>query len=74
MIKIGGSRPPFKDIQEQAKYGPGSGDYYSLLMGREFKPGRWSILLDFDNEADDATSSGLDLVDKLNMDQYDAPE
>ncbi|MFM7982605.1 MAG: hypothetical protein ACKPKO_25110, partial [Candidatus Fonsibacter sp.] len=42
--KIGGSRPPFKGIQEQKKYGPGSGTYYSRLMGREFKPGRWSIL------------------------------
>ena len=43
-------------------------------MGREFKPGRWSILLDFDNKADDASHSGLDLVKKLNMDQYDAPK
>ena len=42
--KVGGSRPPLKGIQEQIKYGPGSGKYYSLLMGREFKPGRWSIL------------------------------
>ncbi|MFM7853311.1 MAG: hypothetical protein ACKO96_15670 [Flammeovirgaceae bacterium] len=32
--KIGGSRPPFKGIQEQIKYGPMSGKYYSLLMGR----------------------------------------
>ncbi len=42
-------------------------------MGREFKLGRWSILLDFDNKADDAAQSGLDLDKKLNMDQYDAP-
>ncbi|MFM7978538.1 MAG: bifunctional DNA primase/polymerase, partial [Candidatus Fonsibacter sp.] len=40
----------------------------------EFKPGRWSILLDFDNKADDATHSGLDLAKMLNMDQYDAPK
>ena len=43
-------------------------------MGQEFKPGRWSILLDFDNKADDASQSGLVLKEKLNMDQYDAPK
>ncbi|MFM7982903.1 MAG: hypothetical protein ACKPKO_26625 [Candidatus Fonsibacter sp.] len=43
-------------------------------MGPEFKPGRWSIPLDFGNKADDASQSGLDLVKKLNMDQYDAPK
>ena len=43
-------------------------------MGREFKPGRWSILLDLDNKAEEATLSGLDLAKKLNMDQYDAPK
>ena len=42
-------------------------------MGREFKPGPWSILLDFDNKADEASHSGLDLAKKLNMDQYNAP-
>ena len=46
--KIGGSRPPFKGQQERKIYGPDAGDYFSLLMGKEFKPGRWSILLDFD--------------------------
>ncbi len=70
---IGGSRPQFSRITEQEKYGDNSGDYYSLLMGREFKPGRWSILLDFDNKADYAAQSGLALDKKLNMDQYDAP-
>ncbi len=72
--KISGSRPPFKDIKEQIKYGPGSGKYYSLLMGREFQPGRWSILLDFDNKADETSQSGLDLAKKLNMYQYNAPK
>ena len=71
--KIGGIRPAFSKIKEQINYKSGSGDYYSLLMGREFKPGCWSILLDFDNKAYEASQSGLDLVDKLNMDQYDAP-
>ncbi|MFM7979766.1 MAG: hypothetical protein ACKPKO_10660, partial [Candidatus Fonsibacter sp.] len=41
-------------------------------MGREFKPGRWPILLDFDNKADETSQSGLVLDKKLNMDQYDA--
>ncbi len=43
-------------------------------MGREFRPGRWPILLDFDNKADEASHSGLDLVKKLNMDQCNAPK
>ena len=43
-------------------------------MGREFKPGRWSILLDFDNKDDETSHSGFELVEKLNMDQYDAPK
>ena len=72
--KIGGSRPVFSKITQQIDYESGSGDYYSLLMGREFKPGCWSILLDFDNNADDASHSGLDLVRKLNVDQYAAPK
>ncbi|MFM7982925.1 MAG: hypothetical protein ACKPKO_26735, partial [Candidatus Fonsibacter sp.] len=72
--KIGGSRPAFSKIKEQTNYGSNSGDYYSLLMGREFKPGCWSILLDFDNKADDASRSGTDLAKMLNMEQYDAPK
>ncbi|MFM7987603.1 MAG: hypothetical protein ACKPKO_50640, partial [Candidatus Fonsibacter sp.] len=43
-------------------------------MGHEFKPGRWSILLDFDRKSDDAAQSGLVLEEKLNMGQYNAPE
>ena len=39
--RIGGSRPVFSKITKQKDYEPGSGDYYLLLMGREFKPGRW---------------------------------
>ncbi len=37
-------------IKEQPKYDANSGDYYSLLMGREFLPGRFVLLLDFDNK------------------------
>ncbi|MFM7981304.1 MAG: hypothetical protein ACKPKO_18510, partial [Candidatus Fonsibacter sp.] len=43
-------------------------------MGRAFKPGRWSVLLDLDNKADEASQSGLDLVKQPNMYQYDAPK
>ena len=72
---IGGSRPAFSIITKQAAYTSSSaGKYSRLLMGREFRPGRWSILLDFDNKADEACQSGLDLINKLNMDQYDAPK
>ncbi|MFM7987678.1 MAG: hypothetical protein ACKPKO_51030, partial [Candidatus Fonsibacter sp.] len=71
---IGGSRPAFSKITKHINYTSRSGNYYCLLMGREFKTGRWSILLDFDNKADEASHSGLDLVKKLNMDQHDAPK
>ena len=71
---IGGSRPALSNITKQPTYSSSAGGYYSLLMGREFRPGRWSILLDFDNEADEASQSGLDLVKKVNMDQYGAPK
>jgi hypothetical protein len=72
--KISGARPAFSQIKEQIDYSSKSGDYYSLLMGREFKPGRWSILLDFDNKADETSHNGRELVEKLNMDQYNAPQ
>ena len=72
--KIAGARPAFSKIQKQPKYEPGDGKYYSLLMGREFKPGRWSILLDFDNKADEYSRNGLELAEKLNLDQYDGPK
>ena len=72
--QIGGSRPAFSSIVSQPVYSSVAGKYYSLLMGRDFKPGRWSILLDCDNKVDEASQSGLDLVKKLNMDQYDPPK
>ena len=43
-------------------------------MGREFQPGRWAILLDFDNKAEGDLKSGLDLVEKLDMNQHNAPK
>jgi len=59
-------------IKEQPKYGPNSGNYYALLMGREFLPGQFVLLLDFDNK-DDGAVNGMQLIQKLNMDQYGAP-
>ena len=54
-------------------YSSEAGRYYSLLMGCEFKLARWSVLLDFENTADDASQSGIDLIHKLNVDQYRRP-
>ncbi|MFM7979233.1 MAG: hypothetical protein ACKPKO_07950 [Candidatus Fonsibacter sp.] len=71
---IGGSRPAFSKFTKLIDYTSGSGHYYSLRMGREFKLGCWSVLLDFDNKADNASQSGIDLINKLNMDQYYAPK
>ena len=72
--KIGGSRPKFSKIEKQIKYKKGDGTHYSLLMGREFKEGRWVVLLDFDNKEDENSKSGLDLAEKLNLDSYEAPK
>ncbi len=41
---IGGSRPAFSNITKQLTYSSSAGEYYALLMGREFRPGRWWIL------------------------------
>jgi len=72
--KIKGKHPKFLQIEEQPTYGKGSGDYYSLLMGREIKLGRFVILLDFDNKEDEGSRTGLELAEMLDMDQYGAPK
>ena len=59
---------------KQVEYKADAGSYYSLLMGREYKPGRFVMLLDFDNKVEGETQSGMDLAEKLNMDQYNAPK
>ena len=64
--KIGGSRPAFSKITKQPAYSSSAGDYYSLLMGRQFRPGRWSILLDFDSKADEASHRGLASISSRN--------
>lgn len=60
-------------IKKQPTYNNNSGDYYALLMGREFLPGRWVLLLDFDNKEEEGSKNGMELISKLNMDQYKAP-
>ncbi len=60
-------------ISQQWQYNENSGDYYAMLMGRKFIPGRWVLLLDFDNEEEDCSVIGFELIMKLNMDQYKAP-
>ena len=72
--KIGGGRPAFSKIDHQPSYDKGSGKFYSLLMGREFKPGRFILLLDFDNKADDTSNNGLELAKLLRMDERGAPK
>ena len=44
-------------ITEQPKYNKGGGDYYALLMGREFLPGRFVLLLDFDNKEEEGSET-----------------
>ena len=60
--KIAGNRPAYSKMNEQVEYKVGSGKFYSLLMGREFKPDQYAILLDFDNKVEGDTHSGLYLV------------
>ena len=72
--KIGGNRPCFSRIERQIKYGAGDGRYYSLLMGREFEPGKFVVLLDFDNKAEGETRNGMELAETLNLDRFNAPK
>ena len=65
-IKIKGSPfPKHGGITKQPKNGPNAGDDYTLKMGTEFKPGRWAVLLDFDNKTEGDLKNGMELVKKL---------
>ena len=64
--KIGGTRPAYSKITKQIEYAPGSGKYYSLLMGREIKKDQYVMLLDFENKVDANSKNGLELVQLLN--------
>ena len=72
--KIGGGdkRPSYKYMTTQQKYDKGS--YYSLLMDREFQPGKYTILVDLYNKNDEEGESGLKLIDMLDLDKYNAPK
>ena len=72
--KIKGKYPKFTQIEEQPRLGGESGNYYSLLMGREIKLNEYGILLDFDNKEGDNSKNGLSLAKKWKMDQYGAPK
>ena len=41
--KIGRARPAFSKMTEQVVYGSGSGNFYSLLMGGEFKSNQYDF-------------------------------
>ena len=64
----------FSKLENQPSYSKGDGKYYSLLMGREFKPGRFVILLDFDNKQDENSKNGLELLETLKMNERGAPK
>jgi hypothetical protein len=72
--KIDGRRPPYSQLTEQKKYGKYAGRYYSLLMGREYQPGKYLMLLDIDNKTEGETLNGLQFMKLLNLDQYQAPK
>ena len=65
--------PNHAQIKEQPKYNKGSGDYHALRMGREFLPGRFVLLLDFDNKEEEGSENGMKLLEKLKMDSRGAP-
>ena len=70
---IGGNRPAFSKMLEQVEYGKGGGNYYSLLVGREYKPDQYAVLLDVDNKDEGDVRHRLKLAAALHMYQYDAP-
>ena len=42
--KIASNGPAFSQMKKQVAYKAGSGYFYSLLMGRKFKPDQYAIL------------------------------
>ena len=72
--EIAGNRPTNSKMNKQVQYKFGSGKFYRLLMGREFKPDQYAILLDFGNKAEGDATSRLYFFDELDIDQYDAPQ
>ena len=71
---IDGRRPAYSQLTKQPKYDKYAGRYYSLLMGREYQPGKYLMLLDIDNKTEGETLNGLKFMEMLNLDQYQAPK
>ena len=62
--KIKGSYPQFSKITKQINYPNNYYNYFSLLMGREYKDG-YLILIDADNKSDKNTKNGLEFINLL---------
>ena len=43
-------------------------------MGREYRPGKFAVLLDFDNKVEGDSRNGVELVKLFNLKQYKAPK
>ena len=56
--EIAGNRPMYKKMIKQVEYEICSTKFHSLLMGREFKPDQYAILLDFENKVEGDTKNG----------------
>ena len=66
--------PCYSKIRKQKQYKKDDGKFYSLLMGVEYQPGKYLMLLDLDNKEDETSKNGKDLIALLNLDDYDAPK
>ena len=56
--EIAGNRPTYNKMIKQVEYEFCSTKFHSLLMGREFKPDQYAILLDFGNTVEGDATSG----------------
>ena len=72
--QIAGRRQTYTMMNQQLENKPGGCKFYSLLMGREFKPDQYAILLDFENKVEGDTKNGQIQLAKLILDQHDAPK
>ena len=49
-------------------------NFIVVSAGREFKPGRFLALLDFDSKSDATSKNGLELIELVKVDERGAPE
>ena len=66
--------PAYSKLQTQPAYRKQDGKYWSLIMGREYQPGKFLMLLDLDNKSDATSKNGKALIDLWNLDDCDAPK